>query len=175
MLGSNRSRLSSGSGIRTRSTLQFGSREPGGRGVLRDPCSGACRSTAAHRKGNVMVAPDDLRLTCETAAAILGAKTEEVSEVRFLRPENHSWRVVVDGSAYYVKAHTKDWYRDTSASSFPVRHEMTGHRLLREAGLPVPSVAGYSTNTENPLGWPYLITRELEGASLVELLSALSP
>ncbi len=121
-----------------------------------------------------MVDPEDLQLNRESAAAILGAKTEGVSDVRFLRRENHSWRVVVDGSAYYVKAHTKDWYKDTPASSFPVRHEVTGHRLLREAGLPTASVVGYSTSTENPLGWPHLITRELEGAPLVEVLPALS-
>lgn len=122
-----------------------------------------------------MVAPDDLRLTRETAAAILGVRTGEVRDVRFLRPENHSWRVVAGGSAYYVKAHTKDWYAATPASSFPVRHEVTGYRLLREAGLPTADVVGYSTSTENPLGWPHLITRELEGAPLVELLRALAP
>jgi Ser/Thr protein kinase RdoA (MazF antagonist) len=122
-----------------------------------------------------MVSSDDLRLTREIAAAILGAKTEEVTDVRFLRPENHSWRVVAAGSAYYVKAHTKDWYSDTPASSFPVRHEVTGYRLLREAGLPSADVVGYSTSTDNPLGWPYLITRELEGAPLADLLHTLSP
>jgi hypothetical protein len=135
------------------------------------------RSLSVHRdpsKGNVVVDPDDLQLTREIAAAILGAKTEGVSDVQFLRRENHSWRVVADGSAYYVKAHTKDWYEATPASSLPVRHEVTGYRLLGEAGLPTASVVGYSTSTENPLGWPYLITRELEGAPLVELLPALS-
>lgn len=121
-----------------------------------------------------MADPDGLRLTREIAAAILGAKPEQVSDVRFLRPENHSWRVVADGSAYYVKAHTKDWYRDTPASPVPVRHEVTGYRLLREAGLPTASVVRYSAGSENPLGWPHLITRELEGAPLVELLPALS-
>ena len=111
----------------------------------------------------------DLRLSREAAAALLGA--DHLPAVEFLRPENHSWRVISGDSIFYVKAHTKDWYRGDPGSSGPVRHEVTGHRLLQAAGLPTAEVVGSSTDRDNPLGWPYLITRELPGTSLTDLLA----
>jgi Ser/Thr protein kinase RdoA (MazF antagonist) len=112
----------------------------------------------------------DLRLTREVAAALLGFESGSVNDVEFLRPANHSWRVTSGDSTFYVKAHTKTWYQHQPASSIPVRHEVTGHRLLRAASLPSAEVVSYSTRRDNPLGWPYLITRQLAGISLIELL-----
>lgn len=117
----------------------------------------------------------DLRLTPADAATLLGPAAGPIDDVRFLRPANHSWRVRAGDSSFYVKAHTKDWYRDQPASSAPVRHELTGHRLLRAAGLPAAEVIGSALGRDNPLGWPYLITRELEGRSLPDLLESAGP
>jgi aminoglycoside phosphotransferase (APT) family kinase protein len=45
--------------------------------------------------------------------------------------------------------------------------------LLREAGLATPEVVGWSLSCDNPLGWPYQITRALEGEALTDLLPRL--
>ncbi|GAA1580552.1 hypothetical protein GCM10009804_41420 [Kribbella hippodromi] len=89
----------------------------------------------------------------------------------FVRPENHTWRIVTPGHVWYLKAHTKSWYgNDARDAGRTVQHEMTGHRILAEAGLPTPTVDAFSTTRDNPLGWPYLLTTALPGSSLVELL-----
>jgi Ser/Thr protein kinase RdoA (MazF antagonist) len=115
----------------------------------------------------------DLHLDHGTAAAILGTAAGKVSTVDFLRPHNHTWRITADDSIYFVKAHTKDWYADAAASGVPVRHEVTGHRTLGAAGLATVEVVDFSTGTDNPLGWPYLITRRLPGDPLPDLLLSL--
>jgi aminoglycoside phosphotransferase (APT) family kinase protein len=113
----------------------------------------------------------DLSLTPVQAAELLPFSVRDVN-VEFLRPENHSWRIVADGHAFYVKAHTKDWYGG-QPSPRVVQHEATAHRLLREAGLPAAEVAGFSLSCDNALGWPYMLTRELEGEALTDLLPRL--
>ncbi|HEY9294573.1 MAG TPA: aminoglycoside phosphotransferase family protein [Microlunatus sp.] len=120
-----------------------------------------------------MIRVTDLQLDRRTAATILGMRAESLQSVDLLRTHNHTWQVTADDASYFVKAHTKDWYDSRPASSIPVRHELTGHRILRAAGLAGPMVIAYSTDTDNPLGWPYLVTRQLPGAPLVDLLSTL--
>lgn len=121
-----------------------------------------------------MIKATDLELDRRTAAAILDTDHRNISAVEFLRPHNHTWRVTAaDGTIYFVKAHTKDWYDSNPASPVQVLHEVTGHRVLRAAGLAAAQVVTYSTDTDNPLGWPYLITRQLPGDPLIELLAGL--
>lgn len=113
----------------------------------------------------------DLTLTPAQAAELLPFNARDL-HVEFLRPSNHSWRIVADGEAFYVKAHTKPWYHGEPSPDV-VRHEITAHRLLREADLPTPEVVGSSLSCDNPLRWPYLLTRELEGEALTDLLPRL--
>jgi Ser/Thr protein kinase RdoA (MazF antagonist) len=115
----------------------------------------------------------DLRLDRNAAASILDVRPTAVEAVDFLRGHNHSWRISVGDDTYFLKAHTKDWYADACASGLAVRHEITGGRTLRSAGLPAAEVVTFSAGTANPLGWPYLVTRRLPGTPLPELLSAL--
>ncbi len=91
--------------------------------------------------------------------------------VRFLRAGNHTWRIAGAGGVWYLKAHTKDWYGgDAVEAGLAVRHEVSGHRILAAAGLRTPRVVRASESCENALGWPYLLTAEAGGTSLVELL-----
>lgn len=118
-----------------------------------------------------MVSAATLALDSPTAAAIFGADHRNISAVEFLRPYNHTWRITADGGLiYFLKAHTKDWYDSKPASPGPVLHEVTGHRILRSAGLAAAQVIAYSTDSDNPLGWPYLITRQLPGGPLTDHL-----
>ncbi len=120
-----------------------------------------------------MTEPTEPRLDRADAAAILAIPIEKVSAIKFLRPHNHTWRIVAGGATYFLKAHTKDWYDANPASATPVRHEVTGHRTLRAAGLATAEVIAYSTDTDNPIHWPYLVTRELPGTPLADLLPML--
>lgn len=114
-------------------------------------------------------------LTPEIAAALVGVAPDGV-RVEFLRPENHTWRIGSGRDVWYVKAHTKSWYgSDPAAAAGAVRHEATAHRLLAEAGLRTPDVVDACTTEQNPLGWPYLLTRGLSGTSLIEVLRTVDP
>lgn len=118
-----------------------------------------------------MLTPDSL--TPEVAGELLGLAARNV-QVAFLRPENHTWRIRAGDSAWYVKAHTKSWYGgDPESAAGTVRHEASAHRFLSESGLPTPAIATASSTSANPLGWPYLLTEELPGASLIDLLAEL--
>lgn len=114
----------------------------------------------------------DLSLTPEQAAALLPSLPAGDVKVEFLRPENHGWRITAGGDAFFLKAHTKPWYGGQPSPQV-VRHELTAHRLLREAGLATPEVVGSSLSCDNPLGWPYFVTRALEGDALTDLLPRL--
>ncbi|MBO0811386.1 MAG: aminoglycoside phosphotransferase family protein [Microlunatus sp.] len=110
----------------------------------------------------------NLTLTPEQAAALLPVEASEI-RVEFLRPSNHSWRITADGSTYFLKVHTKDWYGGVPAPTV-ARHEASSYRLLAEHGLATPALVYDQLSSDNPLGWPYLIVSELDGTSLTELL-----
>jgi aminoglycoside phosphotransferase (APT) family kinase protein len=114
-------------------------------------------------------------LTEPAARQIVGAGPSDDLRVTLLRAENHTWRIAAADAVRYLKAHTKPWYGgDPDAAGRAVQHEAVAHRLLAEAGLPTPIVQTASSTRDNPLGWPYLLTAELAGTSLVDLLPMLS-
>lgn len=112
-----------------------------------------------------------LRLDPGRIAEMLAIPESHVVDVRPVHTRNHVWRVITGDSVYFVKAHTKDWYDHAPASGRPVRNELSGHRILRAAGLPAAEVIAYELSRDNPLRWPYLIMRELAGRPLIELLA----
>ena len=84
---------------------------------------------------------------------------------------NHVWRLHCDAETFFLKIHTKSWYaRHGDSHALPVIHEAGAWRCLRAHGLATPRVLVAETGTANPLGRPFLLTRELEGQSLVSLL-----
>ena len=84
---------------------------------------------------------------------------------------NHVWRLAGDAGAFFLKIYTKPWYAPYGDShAFPVRHESGAWRCLRAHGLATPEVLVAEIGTANPLGRPFLLTRELEGRPLTELL-----
>lgn len=112
-----------------------------------------------------------LHLDRRRAAAILDTTDSGIAEVRLIKRFNHVWHIRTVDADYFVKAHTKDWYDAAPASGGPVRNEVSGHRILRSAGLPTADLIRYETTRDNPLGWPFVITRELPGRTLTEVLS----
>lgn len=113
------------------------------------------------------------QLDRHAAAALLGVPDPGLLDLRQVHTDNHVWRVETIQGTYFVKTPTKDWYVARPASGVPVRNEVSGHRILRAAGLPSAEVVDYDTGRDNPLDWPYLITAELAGASMIEVLPTL--
>lgn len=80
------------------------------------------------------------RLDRGAAAALLRIQDRGLVDLQQVHTGNHVWRVETTEGAYFVKAHTKDWYVARPASGLPVRNEVSGHRILRAAGLPSAEV-----------------------------------
>lgn len=84
---------------------------------------------------------------------------------------NHVWRLTCAAGTFFLKVYTKNWYAAYGAShAFPVKHEAGAWRCLRTHGLSTPEVVVAEIGTANPLGRPFLLTRELEGRPLTEFL-----
>ena len=86
--------------------------------------------------------------------------------------QNHVWRLQQESGAFYLKTYTKDWYGDDpAATGFCVMHEVAAWSSLRRAGLSVPVVARAEEGRDNPFGRPFLLTGELRGEPLTDILT----
>ncbi len=84
---------------------------------------------------------------------------------------NHVWRLAGDAGTFFLKIYTKPWYAPYGDShAFPVTHEAGAWRCLRAHGLATPEVVVAEIGTGNPLGGPFLLTRELAGEPLTALM-----
>ncbi len=111
-------------------------------------------------------------LTPEQVAALLPVDANDV-HVELIATGNHTWRIAAADETFYAKAHTKSWYGGKPVGDV-VRHEVTAHRLLRERGLPTPEIVDASLTCNNPLKWPFMLTRALDGSALTDLLPRLA-
>lgn len=92
-------------------------------------------------------------------------------DVVFLRSANHTWRIDTDRGAFFLKAHSKDWYAGlVAAAGGAVAHEAGAHQMLEANGFATPTVVAAEQSADNPLGWPYLLTERLAGASLLNVV-----
>ncbi|MBE1608145.1 phosphotransferase family protein [Actinopolymorpha pittospori] len=119
-----------------------------------------------------MVTEPRVSLTSEHVAGLLPVAACDV-ELELIATGNHTWRVAAGGEIFYIKVHTKPWYGGKPDGSV-VRHEITAHRLLHEQGLPTPEVISSSFTCDNPLQWPFMLTRALDGTALTDLLPQLA-
>src|SRR5215213_3977249 len=82
---------------------------------------------------------------------------------------NHVYRLVSGSDIFYLKTYTKDWYGDdVAATSGCVEHEASAWAILAANGLAATEVVLARRDCENPLGRPFLVTRQLRGAPLTE-------
>jgi aminoglycoside phosphotransferase len=89
----------------------------------------------------------------------------EVSEIT---QHNHVWQFSDGQDIYFLKTFTKSWYGDDVArTAFCVRHEHDSYACLAAHGLPTPEVILAKSDMDNPLGRPFIVTRKLEGESLM--------
>ncbi len=84
---------------------------------------------------------------------------------------NHVWRLSADAGTFFLKIYTKSWYAaHGDAHAFPVAHEAGAWRCLKANALATPAVVVEELGVNNPLGRPFLLTRELPGISLMSLV-----
>lgn len=82
---------------------------------------------------------------------------------------NHVYRLSNGGEAAYLKTYTKDWYGDdVAATAGCVEHEISAWNVLAAHGLAVPTVLHAAYDCTNPLGRPFVVSRELVGVPLTD-------
>lgn len=92
-------------------------------------------------------------------------------QVQQVKTQNDVYRIKCGVDIYYLKTYTKDWYGDNWADTgYHVNHEATAWAILLANGIPAPEVVHQSESCDNPLTRPFLMTRELSGKPLTELL-----
>ena len=121
-------------------------------------------------EGTVVVTP--ISLSEQQASQVLArVGVSEPVSVEPVHEYNHVWRLHCDAGTFFLKIYTKSWYAPHGVShAFPVTHEAGAYRCLHAHGLATPQVVVAEMSTANPLGRPFLLTRELAGQPLMALL-----
>lgn len=108
------------------------------------------------------------------------AKTQEAMQVLFktnelklelVKKHNHIWRIFLNKDVYYLKLFSKDWYKNDEGCSFCVRHEASMIALLQKNELATAELIQADETQENPLNWPFIITKAIEGAAIPDVLT----
>ena len=96
-------------------------------------------------------------------------------QITQVRQHNHTYRLTCQGQTFYLKLHTKDWYpSDDAETGYSVYHEVSAWSILTRHGLATPEVALLGMNSNNPLGRAFLLTREVPGSILLDVLPHMS-
>lgn len=115
---------------------------------------------------------DDL-ISLSQVRALLGAigAGGPVTMTR-LKRQNDVYRLTSGDATAFLKLYTKDWYgSDPIATGFCVAHEVSAWACLAAHGLATPVVLLAAEDSANPLGRPFLLTRELAGEPLTTHLA----
>ena len=97
------------------------------------------------------------------------------SQVALIKTSNHVFRIRMGNRAFYLKAHTKDWYSDAQGQTgHVVLREKTAWQVMAGIGLPTPEVVAIDESADNAIGSPYIVTAELRGEPLTEILAKTS-
>lgn len=86
-------------------------------------------------------------------------------------------RIETGGATFFLKTHTRDWYEwnPPLAASLAVKHETSAYRILAEAGLSTPEIVLSDPTLSNPIEWPVLLLRGLDGLPMTEQLELADP
>jgi aminoglycoside phosphotransferase len=120
---------------------------------------------------------EDVLLTPERACAILHMVGIRCTpSVTPIKRYNHVYHVVCGTDEFFLKTYTKAWYGgDTAATGGCVDHEASAWRTLAQHGLAVPQVVLAAENGNNPFQRPFLLTTQLPGRPLTDLLAWAEP
>lgn len=115
----------------------------------------------------------EISLSNAQALALLRrAGIDGPTQITPISQRNHVWRLRQGTGTWYLKTYTKDWYGDDAAATgYCVAHEVAAWAALRRVGLAVPVVRHAEEGCDNPLGRPFLLTSELRGEPLTDILA----
>jgi len=88
------------------------------------------------------------------------------------------FRLRTERHVYFLKTHSKDLeeFADHAAGAAQlVRREAAAYGCLRAHGIPAVEVVAAESSCDNPVGWPYLLTLELPGISLRDVVESEHP
>ena len=94
--------------------------------------------------------------------------------VKLLKRHNHVFEITTGEKVLYLKTYTKDWYAGTDGSG-AAQHEAGGFAALSARGIPAPRVVLLETTGQNPIRRPFLLTEQLRGRPLTQLLQESKP
>ncbi len=88
-----------------------------------------------------------------------------------IKQHNHVYRLEAADQVLFLKLYTKDWYGDDIAGTgYCVDHEVAAWNVLGQAGLAIPQVVHAAMTSQNVLNRPFLLTKQLTGMPLTQLL-----
>lgn len=101
---------------------------------------------------------------------ILSLIGRDTDRVELIKRGNDVFHLVSGDESFFLKTYTKDWYgSDPANTGFHAIHESMAWTILARHGLSVPEVLYVSSDCNNPLSRPFILTRQLEGRPLTEL------
>ncbi|MCI0554528.1 MAG: phosphotransferase [Anaerolineae bacterium] len=111
-------------------------------------------------------------LTHNHIADILSLINRHTDRVELIKRGNDVFRLVSNTESFFLKTYTKDWYgSDPASTGFQAIHENMAWTILAKHGLSVPEIVYISSDSNNPIARPFILTRELKGRPLTELMS----
>lgn len=103
---------------------------------------------------------------------ILSLIGRDIDHVELIKRGNDVFRLISKNESFFLKTYTKDWYGSEPASTgFHANHENTAWTILSKHGLPTPEVAYVSSDCNNPISRPFILTRELDGYPLTQWMA----
>src|SRR5437899_2971286 len=107
----------------------------------------------------------------QATALLRSTGIHEPVAVSLIHEFNHVYRLQAGEQFFFLKTHTKAWYRgEPQAPARCVIHEQCAWDILAGHGVPTPKVLLVATDTLNPFGRPFILTRGLAGVPLTHLL-----
>lgn len=107
-----------------------------------------------------------------------GVPSGGVAQVRHMESGNDVFRLDVRVDSFFLKIPTKDlapWPDPLDGASVKVRRECFAFNRLREHGIASVEVVGSELDRDNPIGHPYLLTRQIEGIPFTDVVPAGAP
>src|SRR5260221_10092188 len=105
-------------------------------------------------------------------AEIMPRRHAPGDRVRLVKTGNDVYHIVAGGDSFFLKTYTKSWYGpDPAATGYCANHEAAAWAILARHNLPAPKVVRVSTSVDNPLGRPFILTRQLRGQPLTTWLA----
>ena len=130
-----------------------------------------CSATSEHDVA--MLEPPELLDSGQINDLLARAGIVGPARASLLKRHNHVYRIKTPTDTLFLKCYTKDWYGGEFANTDGcVEHETAAWKVLAAHGVAVPEVVLDLRDCDHALGRPVVVTRQLRGTALTDLLYA---